>query len=249
MEDVAAQISEWIRDRVEEAGCRGGVFGLSGGLDSAVVAALCRRGLGTRCLALVMPLGQGSRDETDALQVARQLVVRSMVIYLDSIVTAFKAQFVPLSAKTPEDRGRVARANLLPRVRMTILYYHANLLDYLVVGTGNRSELEVGYFTKYGDGGADILPLGSLVKSQVRELASTLGIPPRIINKPPSAGLWEGQTDEQELGLTYEQLDSHLLGGVKGAEGHEPRVVQMIEEKRARNRHKLAPPPVWRPGI
>ncbi len=247
MEDMAARISEWIRTKVEEAGCAGAVFGLSGGLDSAVVAALCHQGLGTRCLALILPIRRGSQDEADALQVARQVGVRSMVVYLESILAAFKAQFVPLSAKTPKDAGRIARANLAPRIRMTLLYYHANLLNYLVVGTGNRSELEVGYFTKYGDGGVDILPLGSLVKSQVRDLARTIGILPRIIEKPPSAGLWEGQTDEQELGLTYEQLDAYLLGRLEPGEGDTARVAQRIEEKRVANRHKLVSPPVWRP--
>lgn len=247
MEDMAERISEWIKTRVDEAGCAGAVFGLSGGLDSAVVAALCHQGLGARCLALIMPIRRESQDEADAHQVARQVGVRSMVIYLDPIVTAFKAQFVPLTTRTPEHQGKIARANLLPRIRMILLYYHANLLSYLVVGTGNRSELEVGYFTKYGDGGVDILPLGGLVKSQVRELAKRIGILPRIIDKPPSAGLWEGQIDEQELGLSYEQLDSYLLGRLKAPEADDPGVVQKIEEKRARNRHKLVPPPVWRP--
>jgi NAD+ synthase len=247
MRDTAGLISEWVKSKVEEAGCVGAVFGLSGGLDSAVVAALCRQGLGTRCLALVMPVRRGSQDEADALQVARQVGIRSMVIYLDPVLAALKAQLVPLTPKSPERRARIARANLAPRVRMILLYYHANLLNYLVIGTGNRSELEVGYFTKHGDGGADILPLGGLVKSQVRDLAARIGILPRIIEKPPSAGLWKGQTDEQELGLSYEQLDSYLLGRLKATEGDEVRVVQRIEEKRARNRHKLVPPPVWRP--
>jgi NAD+ synthase len=129
---------------------------------------------------------------------------------------------------------------------MTYLYYYANVLGYLVVGTGNRSELEVGYFTKYGDGGVDILPLGSLLKSQVRELAREIGIPARIVQKVPSAGLWEGQTDEEELGVSDADLDSYLLGRV-GSAVPRAEVVQRIEELRSRNRHKLSPPPIWVP--
>ena len=107
---------------------------------------------------------------------------------------------------------RLTGANIKPRLRMTTLYAFANHLGYRVVGTGNRSELAIGYFTKWGDGGVDLLPLGNLTKTRVRELARHLGVPQRIIDKPPSAGLWEGQTDESEMGVTYEQLDAYLEG-------------------------------------
>jgi len=124
-------------------------------------------------------------------------------------------------------------------LRMTILYYLANSLGYLVVGSSNRSELSVGYFTKYGDGGVDLIPLGSLVKGQVRELALYLGIPQEIIDKPPSAGLWAGQTNEGELGVTYAQLDRYLLTG-EGEEEIKRRIGAMI----TRNAHKLLPPSI-----
>ena len=100
---------------------------------------------------------------------------------------------------------------------MLTLYYFANRLKYMVVGSGNRDELSIGYFTKYGDGGVDIQPLGNLLKGQVRELARFLGIPKQIIDKPPSAGLWEGQTDEGELGFSYEELDRYLASGEASA--------------------------------
>ena len=138
-----------------------------------------------------------------------------------------------------EVREALARANLRPRLRMASLYYFANRLNYLVVGTGNRSELEVGYFTKYGDGGVDLLPLGALLKRQVRALAAHLGVPAPIIEKPPSAGLWEGQTDEGEMGFSYADLDRYLAGGkVPAALG------ERIEAMRTASEHKRRPPPV-----
>lgn len=109
--------------------------------------------------------------------------------------------------KIVDYKSILANANLQARIRMCILYYYANRNEYLVCGTGNKSELFMGYFTKYGDGGVDILPLGDLTKTQVRQLAKELGIPQEIIDKTPSAGLWEGQTDELEMGITYKQLD------------------------------------------
>jgi NAD+ synthase len=133
----------------------------------------------------------------------------------------------------------LAKANLKPRLRMIALYYMANQLGYLVVGSSNRSELTVGYFSKYGDGGADILLLGNLVKSQVRELARHLGIPTEIINKPPSAGLWKGQTDEQEMGITYEQIEQYLTSGDIGQE-----IKERIVGKIANSAHKRTMPPI-----
>jgi len=121
---------------------------------------------------------------------------------------------------------------------MLTLYYFANQLKYMVAGSGNRSELSVGYFTKYGDSGVDILPLGNLVKGQVRELAIFLGIPQEIIKKPPSAGLWQGQTDEGELGLSYEELDRYLVTGEASNE-----VKRKIESMIAASDHKRLPPP------
>jgi len=132
---------------------------------------------------------------------------------------------------------RLAEANLKVRLRMLTLYYFANQLNYIVVGSGNRSELAVGYFTKYGDGGVDILPLGNLVKAQVKELASFLGIPQEIIDKPPSAGLWEGQTDEGELGFSYDELDRYLATGEAS-----DKVKNKIDSMMTAGEHKRLPP-------
>ena len=122
---------------------------------------------------------------------------------------------------------------------MLTLYFHANRLGYMVIGSGNRSELAVGYFTKYGDGGVDILPLGNLVKRQVRELASCLGVPQAIIDKPPSAGLWHGQTDEAEMGCSYEELDNYITSGEASSETR-----LIIDKMAAASYHKLSLPPI-----
>jgi NAD+ synthase len=133
----------------------------------------------------------------------------------------------------------LANANLKARLRMITLYYTTNQLQYIVAGSSNRSELAIGYFSKYGDGGVDIMPLGNLVKTQVRELAAYLGIPREIIAKPPSAGLWEGQTDEAEMGLSYEVLDNYILTGNVPDD-----LKKIIEAKKATSQHKVALPPI-----
>ena len=133
----------------------------------------------------------------------------------------------------------MALANIKPRLRMTTLYYYASLNNYLVIGTDNWSELKVGYFTKYGDGGVDLAPLGRLVKSEVRKLAKHFGIPEKIINKKPSAGLWEGQTDENEMGVSYEELDHYILTGEADKE-----VRERIDELARKNSHKTEAIPI-----
>ena len=135
---------------------------------------------------------------------------------------------------TDTSSNRMAKANIKPRLRMTTLYYYAGLYNFLVVGAENKSELTVGYFTKYGDGGADLWPIGDLVKRQVRELASYLGIPQRIIDKEPAAGLWSGQTDEQEMGITYDELDTYILNG----ETSNKLIKDRIEKLNKRSEHK-----------
>ena len=241
LERYTERVVSWLRERVAAAGARGAVFGLSGGLDSAVVGALCRRAFADDCLALIMPCESLPADAEDAALVAHTLGIPVRTVDLTPVYRALLAAMP--AVESDERRLALARANLKPRLRMTTLYYHANALNYLVVGTGNRSELEVGYFTKYGDGGVDVLPIGRLLKREVRALARHLGIPERIIARPPSAGLWSGQTDEDELGLTYETIDGVLAG-----EGGDPAAVARIEALHRATAHKRALPPVG-PGL
>ena len=210
METLVQKLCIWMEDKVTEAKAKGIVFGLSGGLDSAVVAALSIRIFPQNTLAIIIPCHSLEDDINDALDFINKFDIPYKITDVSKVYDSFVQL---LNNKENERSFKLAEANIKPRLRMTTLYYFANKLNYLVVGTGNKSELMIGYFTKYGDGGADILPLGNLLKSQVRELADYLGIPKKIIDKPPSAGLWEGQTDEKEIGISYEQLDKYLRTG------------------------------------
>ena len=139
-----------------------------------------------------------------------------------------------------ELRGRVPLANMKPRLRMATLYFFANTLNYLVAGTGNRSEAAIGYFTKYGDGGVDLLPIGHLVKSEVRAVARELNVPSPIIERSPSAGLWMGQVDEEEMGFTYAELEHYLD---EGPQGVSPALAMRIERLTRSSEHKRQLPP------
>jgi len=237
MEDLARKLVAWIREHVAGAGCEGVVFGLSGGLDSAVVAVLCQRAFPDKTLAVLMPCHSTKTDLDDAQLVAQKYAIPTISVSLDEVFdSTLKA--LPHKEYDPATK-KLAEANLKPRLRMSTLYYFANRLHYLVVGTSNRSEIAVGYSTKYGDSGADILPLGNLLKSQVRELASHLVIPHRIIEKTPSAGLWEGQTDEGDMGLSYEELDRYLASGQATEE-----VRRKVEALARATAHKRATPPI-----
>jgi NAD+ synthase len=144
----------------------------------------------------------------DALTIAQQFAIPTVTIALDEVFDSLLKALPDL--KCDDKTKKLAEANLKPRLRMSTLYYLANRLNYLVVGTSNKSEIAVGYFSKYGDGGVDIIPLANLLKKDVNELAHHLGIPKKIIEKAPSGGLWPGQTDEGEMGVTYKELDQYL---------------------------------------
>ena len=234
------EITAWIREQVHGAGCQGVVLGISGGVDSAVTAVLAQRALGAEAvLGLIMPCHSVPQDEEHA-----RLVIETFEIEWDRVdlTSAFDA----LMASFPPGQG-LAVANIKPRLRMLTLYYYANLRRYLVIGTSNRTELSVGYFTKYGDGGSDFLPLGDLFKCEVRDLAGEIGVPEVIIEKAPSGGMWEGQTDEGEMGITYETLDRVLEALEAGdTTGLEPGDVTLVKRMMVTSEHKRAPLPLFR---
>ena len=234
---TAERISSWIKERVEEAGAEGVVLGMSGGIDSAVTAVLARMGLGDGVLGLIMPCHSNPTDLEHARLVAAKFGIETE--YVDLTPT-----FDRLLEALPSG-DRVAAGNLKARLRMAVWYYFANSRNYLVAGAGNRSEIKVGYFTKFGDGGADMLPLGSLLKTQVWELARELGIPEEIITKPPSAGLWEGQTDEGEMGISYDELDSILVAIESGdtVECNQEALAR-VRAMMAASQHKRKPIPI-----
>jgi NAD+ synthase len=206
MKNKIEKISCWIKEKVDGAGCKGVLFGLSGGLDSAVVATLCSEVFDReRMLGIIMPCGSQKEDEEDAHLIASNLDIKTETFDLGTTFESLTPRFL-LPTNNP-----LSNANLKARLRMATLYCVANELSYLVVGTGNKTEIMVGYGTKYGDGGVDIQPIGDLYKTEVFEMARVLGLPEKIINKAPSAGLWKGQTDEKEMGITYEKLDKILM--------------------------------------
>ncbi|MDI6735372.1 MAG: NAD+ synthase [bacterium] len=237
-------IANWIRIQVEQSGAEGVVLGLSGGVDSSVVAALSKKAVGERVLGLIMPCGSSPIDEENALLVASQLGIKTQRINLEAVCRGLLEVLPPGTGVPPGNK--LALANLKPRLRMITLYYYANNLNYLVSGTGNKSEIMVGYFTKYGDGGVDILPVGGIVKSQVRDLAKELGIPKEIIDKPPSAGLWQGQTDEEELCITYAELDKTILAlESKMTEDIDAHILSKVENLIKVSAHKRALPKIF----
>ena len=237
IEDLADKLTSWIKDEVTERGCLGVVIGMSGGVDSSVVAVLCKRAFPENTMGVMMPCHSNPDDKAHAQAVADKFDIPTVEVVLDSIYEAFLKK-LPEFKDNPELK-HLARANLKPRLRMVTLYYITNQLRYMVVGSSNRSEVAIGYFTKYGDGGVDIMPLGNLVKSQVGELARFLDIPQSIIDKAPSAGLWEGQTDEAEMGMSYEALDGFILTGEASEE-----VRKKIKAMMASSAHKRSLPPI-----
>ena len=234
------RLVSWLSDRVRDARAQGFVYGLSGGIDSAVVGALTERATPGRNLALILPCHSQKVDIDDAHLVARSLGLNAKEVDLSPVFDLLASQAA--LGDTPGSKD-LAAANLKARLRMATLYFHANRRNALVSGTGNRSELTVGYFTKYGDGGCDLLPIGHLVKAQVRAMAAVLGVPLRVITKAPTAGLWPGQTDENEMGITYEALDRYILTGEGPAA-----VAERIQAMNRASDHKRKPPPVpdWR---
>jgi NAD+ synthase len=236
--NLADEIAHWMRDRLQDAGTCGFVVGLSGGVDSATTAALCKRAAGDEVLGVWMPCHSVPEDEVFARMAARALGIELTTVDLCAVYDV-------LLASLPEGT-HMARANLKPRLRMSTVYYLAQSKSYLVAGTGNKPELMVGFFTKYGDGGVDLEPLGELHKHEVRALAQALGVPREIVERTPSPGLWPGQTDEGEMGITYAEIDAILAAWDAGQEPDLPADrITKVEGMVARSAHKRAMPPAF----
>lgn len=240
---------EIIKDfLIREIGDRKVIFGLSGGIDSSTVAALLVRTFEReKILALIMPERGELEEIEDAMFIVSKYNLQHRIIEIGEIVECFLS-------KLGRRGDLIAEGNLKARVRMIILYYFANIEKRIVVGCSDRSELSIGYFTKYGDGGVDILPIGGLYKTQVRLLAKFLDIPERIIEKESSPGLWRGQTAKEELGMNYDEIDEILYYHLDLGYDYE-RIVKILgEEKKDKikfilkriieNKHKLISPPI-----
>ncbi|MCS7139521.1 MAG: NAD+ synthase [Candidatus Nezhaarchaeota archaeon] len=247
---VEHEICRFIRRMVEEVKSKGLVLGLSGGLDSSVTAYLAVKALGSeRVKALIMPHNRVTPrfDVEDAWMIADRLGIEAKEIDIAPMCDA-------IIERHPYKVGDnvVAIGNVMARVRMILLYYMANTMNMLVCGSGDKSEIMIGYFTKYGDGGVDILPIGDLYKTDVKRIARYLGVPDRIILKPSSPRLWPGQTAEEELGLSYDFIDPILyLVYEKGLSpedaasriGVDLEAVMMVIRRVEGSRHKRLMPP------
>jgi len=249
LEDEVNRIVNFIRSVVKNANAKGVVIGLSGGIDSSLTAFLCVKSLGKdRVFGVIMPERDSNPlDRKHGEMIGNMLGIKYTVSDITDVLKAFGAGgYVPT-----KEFDKIADGNLKPRIRMCILYYFANKKNYLVAGTGNKTEIYMGYGTKYGDLGCDFMPIAHLFKKEVRELAKYLGVPEEIIAKKPSAGLWIGQTDEDELGIDYETLDNILVEYEKGKSPDE--IVEMLKidkskvyeifERIEKNRHKSEPIP------
>ena len=239
-------IVDFIRREITRVGFSRGVVGLSGGIDSSLVAFLTVDALGaTNVLGMIMPYRTSNPESrADAESVAKKLGIATRIIEITPMVDPYLAQFAASDARR--------RGNVMARARMIVLYDQSEEFKALVIGTSNKTEALLGYTTQFGDNAAAIQPIVDLFKAQVRQLARVVGVPENILAKAPSADLWQGQTDEGELGFTYDQADAILYRLVDErrriddviAEGFDAHIVRRIVELMARNQFKRVTPPV-----
>jgi len=245
---IVERIIEFIQNEVRRADSNGVVLGLSGGIDSSVALHLATKSLGNnKVLGLILPDKTVSQqtDMDDAIEIAQKLGIQYYIID----ITEFKKKYMEV---LPIERKSLG--NLIARIRMNFIYYYSNIENKLVLGTSDKSELMIGYFTKFGDGAADILPLADLYKTQVRELAKYLNVPEKIVFKKSSPSLWKDQTAEVEIGLKYEKIDlilkyfetntvENIHRDLLGKEIHKNELL-MIKNLVSKNKHKTTLPKI-----
>ncbi|NLW91494.1 MAG: NAD(+) synthase [Syntrophomonadaceae bacterium] len=237
-EAVVNHLVDWLREKVAEAGADGVVVGVSGGVDSSVAAVIAKMAFPETVLGLMLPCESEFTDMIHGQLLLEKFKIPFRIVDLDNayhaLLTKYEA-YIKLDGK----QGQLMRANLKPRLRMTTLYYSAQGRNLLVIGTSNKSEIYMGYATKWGDNAVDLQLLGNLTKREVYELARYLRIPSVIINKAPSAGLWIGQTDENEMGFTYDDLEAYFR-----QEEIDPNIAKRIEQMHKQSEHKRNAVPI-----
>lgn len=237
---------EWLREKVKESNTNGLIVGVSGGIDSAVVAYLIKKAFPDDSMGVIMSIKSNPQDRLDALKVIQGCNIEYLDLDLtDEQVSIYEKVMNNLKDKNlyNEKNNRMSDANLRARIRMSTVYTVANNMGYLVVGTDNAAEIHTGYFTKYGDGGVDLIPLANLTKKEVYEWAKVLGVHDDIINKAPSAGLWEGQTDENEMGTTYDMIDAIVEGRIDEVPQKDKEIIARLHRVSEHKRHTAAAPP------
>jgi len=251
---IVEEIVSFIRTVVSEAGAKGVVVGLSGGVDSSLVAALAVKALGKEIvMGVLLPVDfTPAQDVQDAKDLAKLLGIRTEYVEIGPITESFVRA---LKLKSADSQARIPLANIVSRTRMAVLYYFANVHNCLVAGTGDRSEDLIGYFTKYGDGGADLLPICHLYKTQVRRLAEYLGVPPGMAFKPSSPQLYPGHKATDEIPIDYKKLDpiERMLfddklspTGVAEKTQVDIKVILDVLERHRSSAHKRCYPPMLR---
>ncbi|EOA07452.1 NH(3)-dependent NAD(+) synthetase [Mycoplasma yeatsii 13926] len=213
LENYLNYLVDFIRESVKEANADGVIVGISGGIDSAVVANLAKKAFPDNYLTVWMPIYSSEEDFKCANELVKQCDLKNVEVDLKPTFDTFKNSFSNLD----QEPSLLAMSNAKARLRMTTLYTIAQTKKYLVLGTDNLDEWHIGYFTKFGDGGVDLVPIIHLLKSEVKQAAKLLNVPESIINRQPTAGLWENQTDEAEIGFSYDEIDSYLLGNNSNA--------------------------------
>ncbi|QJA09455.1 NAD(+) synthase [Romboutsia sp. CE17] len=237
---------EWLREKVKETNCKGLAVGVSGGIDSAVVAYLIKKAFPDNSIGVIMEINSNPQDKEDALKVINGCQIKHIELDLTEqqvgILDKVIGQLQSIDVYN-ENNKTISDANLRARVRMSTIYTVANNLNYLVVGTDNAAEVYTGYFTKYGDGGVDLIPIANITKAEVYEWAKVLGVHEDIINKAPSAGLWEGQTDEQEMGTTYKMIDAVVEGRLDEVPQKDLEIIERLHRISAHKRAVAPAPP------
>ena len=237
---------EWLREKTKEANANGLIVGVSGGIDSAVVAYLIKKAFPNDSIGVILSIKSSSKDREDALKVINGCNLTHFDFELSDVQNTLLDKVLnDMKEKGlyKENNLRMTDANLRARIRMSTLYTIGNNLNYLVVGTDNAAEIHTGYFTKYGDGGVDLVPLANLTKREVYEWAKELGVHEDVINRKPSAGLWEGQTDEAEMGTTYDMIDAVVEGRINEVPKKDREIIERLHKRSEHKRHTASAPP------